>query len=381
MRVYRDVRPLQAEDYEQTLARFAERVRNLRGVRAVFQFGSVSHPGVSDLDVLVVVADDVDEWTLRGVLAATEGSPLARYLFTHPPLVVPESQASRVRWVHTLYGLRQVWGEPLEVPPPPEASRYWLELAEYVDFTFSVRSVLRSLEEADVGLRGVLHLLNSCAHSLRLASRLLGRPVHLHGDSVLAGLRQAANGRPVDVTAEARKASEAVVQELRHADRQLAEHLTATGVVSPEPVCDCLPWADGRYYVFEFPYRDGARPYRTTGSAWWRRLGVDPRVEWYPAFYLSQFCAYAESGGDLGRAHRLLFGTRAARLLRDPGYREVLHHRIDVLERVHEVVRRGGLSPLVPLGLGFRSPARIRPSRRRRWLRPLLLRALREGRP
>ncbi len=373
MRIYRDVQPLTPAEYGRVLDRFVGYVSELPGVRAVFRFGGLSHPGISDLDVLVVVSDDADAWTLEGIPAAAQGGALARYLFAHPPLVVPEGEVSRVRWVHTLYGLEQLWGDPVELPPPPAEVRPWLTLAEYVDFTFSVRSVLRSLEGGDVGLRGVLHLLTSCVHSLRLASDLLGQPIHAESEKTVWRLRDRACEGTANVQ-EVREAVAAVMGRLRQTDRALAEVLVRDGAVAPEPVRECVPWADGRYYLFAHPLRDTNFTASLAGRWWWRELGVDPRVDVYPAFYLAQFSAYALSDGPLGRAHRLLFGTRFARLITRSTYAEVLRERVEVTERIYGVVRRGGLLPMVPLGIGFRRPESIHPSRRRRWLRGLVLR-------
>jgi hypothetical protein len=370
--MYRDVQPLTLTDYHRVLGRFVGYVSRLPHVRAVFRFGGLRHPGISDLDVLVVVSDDADAWTLEGVLAATRGGALALYLFAHPPVVVPESAVDRVRWVHTLYGLEQLWGAPTEIPPPPRHVRPWLALAEYVDFTFCVRSVLRSWEGENVGLRSLLLLLTSCVHSLHLASELLGWPVHEEAEEAVQGLRDRVCEGVADFQG-AREAAVAVVQRLREADRALAERLVQKGVVASEPVRECVPWADGRYYLFESPTQNTAKP---PAGRWWRHLGVDPRVEVYPAFYLAQFSTYALSSGLLGRAHRLLFGTRFARLVLSTAYAEVLRERVAVAERIYGVVRRGGLVPMVPLGIGFRSPEKILPSRRRRWLRGLLLREL-----
>ncbi|MDR5708487.1 MAG: hypothetical protein QN172_02730 [Armatimonadota bacterium] len=380
MRVYRDVQLLTSAEYSRVLDRFVGYVSRLPGVRAVFRFGGLSHPGISDLDVLVVVADHADAWTLQGIQGATQGGALASYLFAHPPVVVPEGEVPRVRWVHTLYGLEQLWGDPLEIPPPPPEVGPWLAIAEYVDFTFSVRSVLRSLEGENVGLRSLLLLLTSCLHSLRLAADLLGQPVHAEIEETVRRLRDQACEGIADFQG-VKEATGAVVRRLREADRALVEFLVRTGVVTAEPVRECVPWADGRYYLFEHPLRDTNFTTSTSlaGRWWWRHVGVDPRVDVYPACYLAQFSAYARSHGPLGRAHQLLFGTRFARLIQNPAYAEVLEERIAGAERTYGVIRRGGLRPMVPLGIGFRLPEEIRPSRRRRWLRGLVLRELSRG--
>jgi hypothetical protein len=95
-----------------------------------------------------------------------------------------------------------------------------------------------------------------------------------------------------------------------------------------------------------------------------RHLGR-PAVESFPGFYLAQFAAYGTQTGAYASIHRTVFGHRAAEFIGDPTYRLVLATRIRTAEGVYRVVRRAGLHPMVPLGIGFRAPDRIRLSRRR----------------
>ena len=83
-------------------------------VQAVYQVGTVRHPGISDIDLLVVVADD----------AASERDPLAglaperRYLFTHSCFVVPTSLAHDLPTYVLLDGFRHLAGAELPLDAP-----------------------------------------------------------------------------------------------------------------------------------------------------------------------------------------------------------------------------------------------------------------------
>ncbi len=98
-------------------------------VQAVYQVGTVRHPGISDIDLLVVVADD----------AASERDPLAglaperRYLFTHSCFVVPTSLAHDLPTYVLLDGFRHLAGAELPLDAPT-LDRRTLEIQTALEF-------------------------------------------------------------------------------------------------------------------------------------------------------------------------------------------------------------------------------------------------------
>lgn len=377
MNVYHDLMPFSLDDYERILRGYVGEVSQAPGVRAIFRFGEVSNPGISDLDVLVVVRDDVEPSSLRRVGDATRADAATRYLFPHPPLVAPQGSIANLRFVHSLCGLSQIWGDPLEVRPPGERDRGYLRLADYVDFSFALRSALRSFAEASVGLRTILLLLKSCVHSLDLASSVSGHRVGGGAAERVDQLRaQSLLGRGDAARSAAALAAECVAA-LGDADAHLEPHLQQRGIIRASAIRECVYHPDGRFYLFETPFTLKPAPPNgrlASEGGIWRLVRIDPSVEVFPGFYLAQFATYGNAAGAYAAAHRTFFGRRAADLIADPAYREVLQIRSQTVQRIHDVVRRGALIPMVPLGIGFRMPERIRPSCRRRVLRRLVAR-------
>jgi hypothetical protein len=80
-------------------------------VHSIYQVGSVGHPGISDIDLLLIVDDTAQcRASPFGTLTDEE-----RYLFTHSCFLVPESLASELtahsllRGHHHLYGATRSW--------------------------------------------------------------------------------------------------------------------------------------------------------------------------------------------------------------------------------------------------------------------------------
>jgi hypothetical protein len=376
--------PLSPGDYDRALSEYVGRVSRTPGLLAVFQFGEASHPGISDLDMLIVVEDDISGSSLRGLVAATRADSVSAYLFPHEPMVIPRSIAAHAGYIHTLFNLRQAWGTPLEIGGPGDGDVVYLRLAEYVDFTFGVRTVLRSMAQAGGSFRWLLLLLKSCVHSLRLASAVAGRPLGMRLVDRVTRLREDSLADQHKALRAAPAVLEECLGELGQADRILEHSLVGRGVVARSRLRECICHADGRYYLFETPYdapatTDDGDPRSLRG--FWKLVEVDPSVEACPGFYLAQFATYGTGSGEYARAHRLVFGIRAAQLILAPTYRAVLETRLRIAQRVYDVVGRGGLVPMVPLGIGMRSPAKIRASWRRRLLRGIVATRALAGRP
>jgi hypothetical protein len=374
MNIIHDVHPLPGDAYGQVLDRYLAAVTPAPGVRTVLQFGEISTPGVSDLDLLVVVDDDAPVSTLQQIREAARADSMTVYMFAHPPMVVPRSCARKAVYIHSLYHLRPVWGEGIELEALAVDDQRCLRIAEYTDFTFNIRSVLRAGHADTVGLRRILLLLASCLHSLRLAATIAR--FSLEGDlpDRIMQLREFSLRNRAQPGRSARSLMEQCVAELRQADSRMEAHLHSQGVLRPSPLRTVLPHTDGKFYSFETPFQPMSplAPRAKRSSAVLGRLAhLDMSVESFPGFYLSQFAAYGMGSGLYASAHEAFFGRAAAKRILDPGYREVLIKRCQIVQRIYDVVSRGGLLPMVPLGIGFRDPRRIRPSRRRQWLRRL----------
>ena len=81
-------RPIQAEDYDEAMALYAERIATR--AMAVYRVGSVDFPGLSDLDLLVVVRDrHRDNGQFYSVFDRLPKR--LHHVFRHQPTVLPES--------------------------------------------------------------------------------------------------------------------------------------------------------------------------------------------------------------------------------------------------------------------------------------------------
>lgn len=99
-------RPTERGAYRSTLDKVVTLLSTATFVDAIYQVGGVRHPGISDIDLLLVVADDA--WSKDDPLARLSASE--RYLFTHSCFVVPVSLAPELPSNVLLNGYRHLHG-------------------------------------------------------------------------------------------------------------------------------------------------------------------------------------------------------------------------------------------------------------------------------
>jgi len=106
-----DVRDLVLADYQQAIDRSLKILRRLPGVCLVGQFGAVNTPGVSDIDLLVIVRDENFKTVYEKSKRIPNEIPNGGYLFVDSIAVIPYSIARVARVLHSFKNLRILWGD------------------------------------------------------------------------------------------------------------------------------------------------------------------------------------------------------------------------------------------------------------------------------
>lgn len=102
--------PVGRRMYDRAVEAVADRLRKEPGVRSIFQIGSVSTPGISDVDMVVIFDDDTDYKAdpLDGFSGAEA------YLFTHRLYGAPRSLFRESQSYTFFHNYRLIWGEEPE---------------------------------------------------------------------------------------------------------------------------------------------------------------------------------------------------------------------------------------------------------------------------
>jgi hypothetical protein len=159
--------PARVDEYDKASEELEALLRALPGIVAVYRTGSVSTPGISDLDRIAVIEKDSPVPPVWPRLSLR-----ARYLAMHSPFLVDETTFRRHRWFAYLEPLELSSGRPVELEdrPIPEHSEPLLGAESLMV------CLLRAVKQLAMGrlkVRATLCELNNVRHALRLAR--LGR--------------------------------------------------------------------------------------------------------------------------------------------------------------------------------------------------------------
>lgn len=175
-------------DYDVAMDELGSCLAGLPGVLAFGQFGEVSEPGVSDLDVIILV--DINSLSIinEAVRAWMVADPIRSYLLPHPPLVIAPDMLPFVARHHTMYNLRWIQCyQEVVIPGATDDQREYLEL---VWTGFLVTTATTMMMHKKVGLRKILLLLKNIHQSCENLSKIIGKPGHYKEASI--NLRQEA---------------------------------------------------------------------------------------------------------------------------------------------------------------------------------------------
>lgn len=168
-------RELGERDYRQAESEFLAKYATHPDTLAIYEFGTVTAPGISDLDFIVVMRPQ-----LRVPLTRDYGfdflSEPSSYILSHNPTLMPP-EVFRDYWrIYPLMGLRQVHGEPFMPPEamPDERELYQALTLIYVSGRQYPTLFLQLLSMPTLDVRLCIQLLNALTHALRLCAGLGG---------------------------------------------------------------------------------------------------------------------------------------------------------------------------------------------------------------
>ena len=234
-------RPLARAAYERARAEFVAAYDKVQGVHAIYRIGSVSYPGLSDLDFIVVLDDDYRPapGVTYTILAFREET---RYALYHPQIFLPRRLFPCLSLLVPIFELEHVAGQ--ECPPPTsdaeelrQARLFFLCESFITDFAWSLTGFLG---ERRINLRMAQAKLNLVVKNIALLEDLTG--VGWSGGAGFAAsvqeLRSSWFSRPQEQvcrqTIELLVEAQRIVAALMHAFDQYVQGAPYRKLASPE---------------------------------------------------------------------------------------------------------------------------------------------------
>ena len=177
--IYPDVPYMDRDTYEVGLHQFIhEFLDNHDGQVAFYQFGEIRTPGVSDIDLLIVVQDGNWKQARREAKLLTRSSGLLSFLFPHEPLVVSESLVPYLPVFHTLENCRHIEGDwnPIGKAVPELQNRNF-RLIRHAVWNSFMRIAALELDDSEIGLRRALALAHNLLTTAYRGNEFLSKPI------------------------------------------------------------------------------------------------------------------------------------------------------------------------------------------------------------
>jgi hypothetical protein len=166
MDVRDDLKELTFERYKIVINTFVNTIRNYSFVKSVYQFGKIRNPGISDIDLLIIVkhVNDCSNDNVEKIYAATKSSPISRYCFWHNPIIVAVEELDYLYTFHTVCNLHILYGKDI-------LNEYHvLTTNEYIQpywNVFFIEVSVSLLASKTVSLRLLLLVLNNILFSIK----------------------------------------------------------------------------------------------------------------------------------------------------------------------------------------------------------------------
>ncbi len=172
-------RPLvrEARDYDGTRDRYLALAQQENAVLGVYQYGNITYPGLSDLD-LVLCLSETAEPIESARLAVTALSPLDQDIMLHSPAVVPVSQIPYLHELLTDSSFQKVWGDHDLLTDSSVAgapTNTYAKAAKLFEKLFSYRIwISEVLSQRVLDARWAIPTLKSVAYSCALMGMISG---------------------------------------------------------------------------------------------------------------------------------------------------------------------------------------------------------------
>jgi len=162
MKIIRDIQKIQKKEYEKSINYLVSESSRIQFIKAIFLFGEIKFPGISDIDLLIVVSEGKFHQKKKRILEKIKNSSkYSDYLYFHDPIIVTELEAPFVKFFHTTYNLEKIYGRDIVFKKikNPLIFKLWN--------SFFYRTYLNESMKKFVSERRLLLILNNLAESIR----------------------------------------------------------------------------------------------------------------------------------------------------------------------------------------------------------------------
>jgi len=174
IQVVRDIPNIGHEVYNTVIDSYIEHIRNLSFVESVYQMGSINDPGISDLDLVVVVKDCYDPLKMN-LLSVFRNSihDKVKDIFLHDIYLYNQNTFRQILYSNYCNNIKLIHGVEQQLDVPDRTELEILAMQIIFDFVASrLAQFQQFLASGQISQRGILVRVSSIKHSYSLLKRL-----------------------------------------------------------------------------------------------------------------------------------------------------------------------------------------------------------------
>ncbi|MBT6052777.1 MAG: hypothetical protein HOG49_38750 [Candidatus Scalindua sp.] len=172
--VINDLHEIVEDDYNRVINDYIDAVTSNPAVNAIYKMGNISDPGISDLDLIVVVKDCRDSKNIHKLsINNSVKSDLFNKVFLHDIFLCDTSVIREIRYTSLCDNLELLFGDEQKIMDVGEKELGPLSLQIIFDFISSrLVQFKQYLSAGSIGIRGTLVRVSSIRHSYNLLKNL-----------------------------------------------------------------------------------------------------------------------------------------------------------------------------------------------------------------
>lgn len=162
------------KDYETAQKEFVDYYKRIKGVSAIYKIGSVSRPGLSDLDFIVVLDDDYKHrYGVRYDI--NYFSDNSKYILYHPQFFISKSSMKNIYILYRILNLEKVWGEDIRIERYGMEEFLLYEILNLLDLSIlrSPKLILKSILNKNIDVRLILSQLTKDKYAFILLNKII----------------------------------------------------------------------------------------------------------------------------------------------------------------------------------------------------------------
>jgi hypothetical protein len=164
LKIKYDIQKYSGSEYEALITHTVTTLMACDFVIAIYQFGNIRCPGISDIDLLILVDNDDDFEHKQNIInEILQTSEISRYCFFHEPIIMLPEYIPYLNIFHTANDLKFLSGTPVDFKQQPPEHEQLLMWNSY--FIISFLNVLHT--KKPVSLRYLLLLINNIAYTIQ----------------------------------------------------------------------------------------------------------------------------------------------------------------------------------------------------------------------